>query len=169
MYRQYPYNSDAHPGISANSFNILGLDYIIVLNEELVEVTGAFWNNTPNGPCTIQFDFHKIPAGRNYICLCNVNTEHHNRLFLAEDKRHYRIKATRELNRSGLVGMILQFIPMTHRAKPGENRLWTSRVPTLQFLAAGYLSEEESKTLHHLPINKDTEDEDCLRKKCYQI
>ena len=68
-----------------------------------------------------------------------------------------------------LVGMILQFIPITHRAKLGENRLWTSRVSTLQFLAAGYISEEESKTMHHLPTNTDTKEEDCLRKKCYQI
>ena len=90
MYRQYPYNSDTHPGISANSFNILALDYIIVLNEELVEVTSAFWNHIPGGHCSIQFNFHKIPARRNYICLCAVNTDHHNRLFLAEDKRPSR-------------------------------------------------------------------------------
>ena len=169
MYRQYPYNSDTHPGISTNSFNILALDYIIVLNKELVEVSSAFWNYTPRGPCSIQFSFHKIPAGRNYICLCAVDTEYHNRLYLVEDKKHYHIKATRELNRHGLVGMILQFIPITHRAKPWENRLWTSRVPTLQFLAAGYISEEESKTTHHLSTNPDTEELDCLRKKCYQI
>ena len=164
MYRQYPYNSDTHPGISANSFNILGLDYIIILNEELVEVTSAFWNHTFNGPCSVQFNFHKIPAGRNYICLCDVNTEHCNRLFLAEDKKHYHIKATRELNRNGLVGMILQLIQITHCARPGLNRLWTSGVPSLQFLVAGYLSEEESRTLHHLP----TTVEECLRKKCYE-
>ena len=65
--------------------------------------------------------------------------------------------------------MILQFVPRTHRANPEDNRLWTSRVPTLQFLAAGYISEEESATMHHLPTNPDTEEMDCLRKKCYQI
>ena len=169
MYRQYPYNSDTHPGISGKSFNILALYYIIVLNEEQVKVSSAFWHHTPGGPCNIQFNFHKIPAGRNSICLCAVDTEYHNRLFLAEDSRCYRIKATRELNKNGLVGMILQFIPITHRASPGDNRLWTSRVPTLQFLAAGYISEEESATMHHLTTNPDTEEMDCLRKKCYQI
>ena len=147
MYRQYPYNSDTHPGVSNDSFNILALDYITILNEEEVKITTAFWHHRPGGPCSIQFNFHKIPAGRNYICLCAVNTEYHNRLFMAEDDRRYRIKATRELNKHGLVGMILQFIPRTHRASPGENRLWTSRVPTLQFLAAGYISEKESATM----------------------
>ena len=115
--------------------------------EEEVKITTAFWHHRPGGPCSIQFNFHKIPAGRNYICLCAVNTEYHNRLFMAEDSRRYRIKATKELNKHGLVGMILQFIPRTHRASPGENRLWTSRVPTLQFLAAGYISEKESATM----------------------
>ena len=169
MYRQYPYNSDTHPGISNDSFNILALNYLTILNEEEVKITTAFWHHTPGGPCSIQFSFHTIPAGRNYICLCKVNTEYHNRLFMAEDKRRYRIKATRELNKHGLIGMILQFIPITHRANPGENRLWTSRVPTLQFLAAGSISEEESATMHHLTTNPDTDEMDCLRKKCYQI
>ena len=169
MYRQYPYNSDTHPGISNNSFNILALNYITILNEKEVEVSSAFWHHIPGGPCNIQFNFHKIPAGRNYIYLCAVDTEWHNRLYLVEDDRRYRIKATRELHRSGLVGMILQFIPITHRAKPGEGRLWTSRIPTLQFLAAGYISEEESRTTHHLTTNPDTDEMDCLRKKCYQI
>ena len=169
MYRQYPYNSDTHPGISNNSFNILGLNYITILNEKEVEVSSSFWHHTPGGPCMIQFNFHKIPAGRNYICLCMVDTEFHNRLYMKEDDRGYLIRATREVNKYGLVGMILQFIPRTHRANPNENRLWTSRVPTLQFLAAGYISEEESATMHHLPTNPDTEGLDCLRKKCYQI
>ena len=83
--------------------------------------------------------------------------------------KHYHIKATREVNKYELVGMILQFIPRTHRANPGEKRLWSSRVPTLQFLAAGYISENESAIMHHLPTNPDTEEMDCLRKKCYQI
>ena len=100
-----------------------------------------------------------------YICLCNVDTEHYNRLFLAEDKRHYHIKATRELIRSSLVGMIQQFIPITHRRIPGQFELWNSQVPTLQFLAAVYISEEESRNLQHLP----TEPDECLQKKCYQI
>ena len=169
MYRQYPYNSDTHPGISNDSFNILALNYLTILNEEEVKITTAFLHNTPGGPCSIQFSFHTIPAGRNYICLCKVNTEYHNRLFMAEDKRRYRIKATRELNKHGLIGMILQFISITHRANPGENRLWTSRVPTLQFLAAGSISEEESATMHHLTTNPDTDEMDCLKKKCYQI
>ena len=134
-----------------------------------MKVSIAFWHNTPGVPCNIQFNFHIIPAGRNYICLCAVDTEYHNKLFLAEDSRRYRIKATRELNRSGLVGMILQFIPRTHRAYPGEKRLWTSRVPTLQFLAAGYISEEESATMHHLSMNPDTDEMECLQKKFYQI
>ena len=134
-----------------------------------MKVSIAFWHHTPGGPCNIQFNFHIIPAGRNYICLCAVDTEYHNRLFLAEDSRRCRIKATRELNRSGLVGMILQFIPRTHRAYPGEKRLWTSWVPTLQFLAAGYISEEESATMQHLSTNPDTDEIDCLQKKCYQI
>ena len=47
--------------------------------------------------------------------------------------------------------------------------MWTSQVPSLQFLAAGYISEEESKTVHHLSTNPDTEELDCLRKKRYQI
>ena len=62
MYRQHPYNSDTHPGISGDSFNILALDYIIVLNEEQVKVSSAFWHQTPGGPCNIQFNFHIIPA-----------------------------------------------------------------------------------------------------------
>ena len=118
MYRQYPYNSDTHPGISNNSFNILGLHYITILNENEVEVSSSFWHHTPGGPCMIQFNFHNIPAGRNYICLCMVDTEFHNRLYMKDDDRHYLIRATREVNKYGLVGMILQFIPRTHRAKP---------------------------------------------------
>ena len=172
MYRQYPYNSNVHPSISLNSFNIQGLNYITILNEELVEVTGAFWNHSHNGPCNIRFDFNKIPAGRNYICLCNVDTDHYNRIFLEKDQRNYRIKATCELNKKGLVGLILQFIPIAQKiwtwSESGLQGLWISRVPTLQFLAAGYLSEEESRTLHHLPTNSETS-KDCLRKKCYQI
>ena len=169
MYRQYPYNSDTHPRISNNSFNILGLHYITILNEEEVAVNSAFWHHTPGGPCIIHFNFHKIPAGRNYICLCMIETEVHNRLYMDDDDRHYHIRATREVNKYGMVGMILQFIPKTHRANPEDNRLWTSRVPTLQFLAAGYISEEESATMHHLPKNSDTDEMDCLRKKCFQI
>ena len=169
MYRQHPYNSETHPGISGDSFNILALDYIIVLNEEQVKVSSAFWHHTPGGPCNIQFNFHIIPAGRNYICLCAVDTEYHNRLFLSEERRRYCIKATRELNRDGRVGMILQFIPKTHRALTGENRLWTSRIPTLQFLAASYISEEESASLQHLSTNPDTDEIDCLQKNVTKL
>ena len=82
-----------------------GLNYITILNEELVEVTCTFWRHTPHGTCNIQFNFNKIPAGQNYICLCNMDTKNYNRLFLAGYDRHYRVKATRELNRNGLVGL----------------------------------------------------------------
>ena len=109
------------------------------------------------------------PAERNYICLCAVDTEYHNRLFLSEERRRYCIKATRELNRDGRVGMILQFIPKTHRALTGENRLWTSRIPTLQFLAASYISEEESASLQHLSTNPDTDEIDCLQKNVTKL
>ena len=151
MDRQYPRNTDQIPGISDYSFNISGLSFLVIVNDEEYPIALGFYKYEPETECSICWYFETIPKGRNYVCLCNLDGDTFNRLFLTVTRyrKHAKIVATTELNRQDRIGLLLHIIPITHASQSRE-RLWTTRIPTLQFLCAGRLTLQESDQIRHI-------------------
>ena len=159
MDRQYPHNPDRFAGISEYSFNISDLAFVVILNDETMPITIGFWNYIPDHGCGIEWHYCDVPKGRNYVCLCNVNEENWNRMFIKPYDFTYKINATMELTREGRTGLLLQITPTAHDEEDAD--VSPTRIPTLQFLCAGKLSLQESDQIRHI----DTED---FRNNTYQ-
>ena len=109
----------------------------------------GFWKYDPETACYISWHFQTLPVGKNYVCLCNLDDDTFNRLFLTVHRKHAKVVATTELNREDRIGLLLHIIPITHASMTRE-RLWTTRIPTLQFLCAGRLTLQESDQIQHI-------------------
>ena len=151
MDRQYPSNTDHIPGVSDYSFNISGLSFLVILNDEEYPLALGFWKYEPESECSICYHYETIPIGRNYVCLCNIVSDSCNRLFLTVTRynKHAKIVATTYLNRQDRVGLLLHIIPITHASLHKEG-LRITRIPTLQFLCAGRLTLQESDQIKHV-------------------
>ena len=82
MDRQYPRNIDQIPGISEHSFNISGISFLVIVNDEEYPLALAFWKYEPGTECSICYHYETLPIGRNYVCLCNIESDSCNRLFI---------------------------------------------------------------------------------------
>ena len=151
MDRQYPRNTDQIPGISEHSFNISGISFLVIVNDEEYPLALGFWKYEPRTECSICYHYKTIPIGRKYVCLCNIDSDSCNRLFLTVTRhnKHAKVVATTELNREDKIGLMLHIVPITH-ASLSVAGLYTTRIPTLQFLCAGRLTLKESDQIKHI-------------------
>ena len=164
MNRQYPHNPDHFAGISEYSFNISDLAFVIILNHhDTMPITVGFWNYNPDHGCQIEWHFCNVPKGRNYVCLCNINEEHWNRMFLRPyNNAGCEVQATMELTRDNRTGLLLQMIPKNHNngneAKDVDDNEEENEdendpiksIPSLQYLCAGKMSLQDSDEVRHI-------------------
>ena len=151
MDRQYPRNIDQIPGISEHSFNISGISFLVILSDEEYPLALSFWTYETGRECSICYHYETLPVGRNYVCLCNIESDSCNRLFLTVTRhnKHAKVVATTELNREDKIGLLLHIVPIPH-ASLSVAGLYTTRITTLQFLCAGHLTLQESDQIKHI-------------------